>query len=269
MNSLLRNLIRGTLYDGVVAVTRASPEQLKELIKEVNDAHFEEFHRWASQQLKASAVVSELSTGCVLSLYRGIAEQGERRNVLLTVIDELGISETKAYDSIRIFEDFGLVLVSQPQLCEQFRVESLKRLSAKSVPQAARDAALRAAKEGEQITIRRAEAIIEAYAFTDVGDEAADGMPAIEHDEVAAPAASSVARQTGSPRRAATDRPLWFFRGDTVQIELKSTAAKAHANPALILRDLRAAIEAYETDFGGSDVPNPNQQEALCLSSNQ
>lgn len=269
MNILLRNLIRGTLYDGVVAITRASPTQIKELIDEVNDAHFEEFHRWASQQLKASAVITELSNGCVLHLYRGLAERGDRRTVLLAMIEDLGINETKAYDSIRIFEHFGRPLVSQPQLCELFRVESLKRLSAQSAPQAARDTALKAAKNGESITIRRAEAILEACATADEGNEAVESLPAIEHDEAAAVAASSVARQTASPRRAAAARPLWFFRGDTVHIELKATAVKSQANPALVLRDLRSAIEAYEADFGRSNVPNPNPQEPLCLSSKQ
>ena len=186
---------------------------------------------------------AQLMHGGLLHLFYLATKEDENKR-FIELCEELEISKTQAYRTIRVWETFGTLLRQEPYLSMRFCQESLKILAAEHVPERARQQAMEMARRGERITIRQAARLI-------------------EENTVTPPTRSQVAENIGTdaqsasatkPQRSSTDRPVpkaieaIEYEGKSGRIRIFPNARRGLSLNELI-SDLRDFIEELQSDL--------------------
>lgn len=252
MNSPISALLEGgALNELVIAISDAQDTRLEAEARQLTDEAFDELTNRVYLGLHATHLTGLLVCGAVLHLYRVAADAKGRGERFGELIEQLGVSQTKAYDAIAVFRCFGKSLRSSEKLRSRFPVEALKRLAAKSTPPAAREAALQYAAGGERITIKRAEALIAEFGPT----APLKDVPIDPHAETQQGPAARPSRS--APRRA---HRLWSYCGRAVRIVVEADGPRSLQN-AVVMHDVYEALEKLRAALDGQ--PLTPQLEAV------
>ncbi|QDU98620.1 hypothetical protein [Lignipirellula cremea] len=192
-----------------------------------------------SQKLRVGGVESILASGCLLSLFRTATDADDRRELFENLLKDLDMSQTQAYRCESTWNCFGLALVREPQLAKYFVAESLKILSADSVPTSVRESALQRTRKGEKITIKSAKALLGRGARVRAGQAKANSAKATRR------------MSDGSGAGGC----LWSYVGEAIRLTVEPRQADAQADKAAIIRDLEAAINQLRAvDSGDPNI---------------
>jgi hypothetical protein len=183
-----------------------------------------------------------LLLGALMHLMRMAAKREDRREVLRIWQEELGISETKAYDAVAMYLHFGQILLCESQLCSYFPVESLKILSRTDVPEEARERAITLARRRIRVTAGEARAIAAEFGA-----------------ELAKPKKATQGRRPPRPRsvrRRSLAQRAFEFTDAAFQLIVKGKKPKDNADIVSLIRLLEQAIDKLKKDLRHRDDDN-------------
>lgn len=256
MNRFVDSLVAGSTDDAVRTTALLSHDDLVQKLRSLTENEIITLSNWTLRSLSNHHINSVFTTGGLLHLLRSLVPKKQQRPVLRSAASELDISETKAYDSITIFKGFGRPLTSHPELVSAFSLEALKRLSAKAVPEAAREAAIEEAKRGDRITAQRADEIVLAHRTP-----SATALPAPEVAKEVVPSNAEVVPTPvdhdgealvavhDTPSVANPDEPLLEYQGEAVVVTVTPMGLGSHCPFDLVERDLHAALDLLKEQY--------------------
>lgn len=246
MNSPFQLLLNnGRVDDALQVAAKLSEKELRAAGAAITDEDFTEIVRLTFAKSQSIRVTSVLQVGGLLLLCLAAADRAARTALLHEMIQQLGISETKAYDSMAVFRCFAKDFYDKPKLIGQFPVESLKILSSKQASPAAREAALQLAAGRKRVSIRQAEQLVAEFAPKPTATKATPRVTLPEPEPRGRSASGS------SPPRS--EREVWSYCGDVVRLVLTMSDPRAADDRASVLGDLEAALDAYRHESDGID----------------
>lgn len=245
-------LENGSVKAALLAAAKADDAQLEKEGLALNAEQSLQVCQWTATKLRLLGVEQLIYVGGLMYLMLKTTGKEERRGLLLSIADDLGISETKAYDAMAVFRAFGAVLLESPELMGRYTMEPLKRLAGKQVTEEAREAAIELATSGQRITTSKAEALIAQFA-TEVDAPPVDPVAPPESASSQPPALEIVAdddsdeHHTGDTDTHRSGQTIWQYEGDVVRLILEAEGDEVVPYVS-ILHDLEAALDQYRRE---------------------
>jgi len=255
--------------DRAAVVTASLPaETLEAQAAALSHEDFMKLSQMALLKIPVIAVISILYLGAAIILFRSATRREDRRQAFVHLLEDLDISETKAYESLAIFKAFAKALLENRDLLSKFRLESLKRLSAKYVPIAAQEAALARAASGETISIPVAEAILEQHGVYQEQAETEVPSNGNEAEDSSTPSAIKASGRRSPKkvvkRRISQAREIWKYNSDDARVVIKS--GKTQTPPyTVVIPLLEEALEQCRRELAEIEgsAPEPVQVAAV------
>lgn len=199
------------------AMAELSADDLIALAAKTEDEKIPALATYVVTKCNSVGVQQVLIFGGLLDLFAAMTEPRGNSELMRNMEEDLGVSRSQAFRCRAAWRSFGAKLLTEKQTLDQFCRESLKMLAEERTPDAAREEALRLARQGERITIKVAKRLQEKHGM-DV--EITDSTP-----------------------RVFSDKPAhWLFSGAVVQIKLVHRNTQEQADVSEVIRDLEAAI---------------------------
>jgi len=145
------------------AIQSNSEAELIDFAKTLNDQQYVEIAEMSSNSYRGRKTMAVLIDGGVLYSLSVASVTKSKKEIFDLLLEDMELSPNQGYRSISSFLCFGKPLLSNEKLRQKFVPESMKLLSGRSVKEAARQAALVMAGNGERITIKKAKAIIAQF----------------------------------------------------------------------------------------------------------
>lgn len=118
---------------------------------------------YVADHVRSGRARSALETAALLRIFEATTQETTRGELFRTMEQETGITRTQLYRLLPVDRCFGAALYQRPEVAGQFVAESLKLLSGESVPQTARDEAIKLAEQGTQIVIKLARGLMRKH----------------------------------------------------------------------------------------------------------
>jgi hypothetical protein len=218
-----------SVSDFLTQADTADPDELALAFDQMSSEEREKFEAWAIDTIVGCAVRGIFMLGGVLHVYSQATTN--RPDDFKALCQKLGVSKTKAYDAIAIYNRFGSKLMRANGLEGCFPVESLKLLAARTVPEQAADEALQLAASGQRVTIKRAKELREKYTVD---------------ADVESPATTLQVREVKKARPGVLKSPaeLWAHDGVQVRVVVLSHQQKSLAN-TFVQHDVAEAFQKF------------------------
>lgn len=220
----------GAHYNDVLkTLAKIGKFDLDNRVAELSDERYVEIATYTSTTCRAIGIQKTLIFGGLMHLFYAASDVDGRRELFDNMLEDLGVSRTQAYRSMAVWCKFGTTLLSEPGISKSFSSESLKILAGEETPDAARNAALEMARNGERVSIKIAVALKEKHS------------PGTSRNASADTAASS---STGGRRKS-----RWRFLGSVVRVVLEPLSPPEATATEAIIRDLEEATDQLRREL--------------------
>lgn len=236
-------LADSSIRDVLRAAAEVTPFEFDAAIEELHDDQIPLIAAWTTKSLLSTGAKNTLVDGCLLFLIKEATDTTHCEVFREVLRDALGISKTQAYRKIAAWRHFGKTLTRFPELPGQFVSEALLILSAEQAPPAARSKALELAEQGQLITIKVANQLVEEFTAPTSRPVSSDDLSHVDDEFESEPEAATADLPTSAS-------PSWFtFVGKVARIIINPADETGQTDLPSILADIEAALEKFRQEF--------------------
>lgn len=236
-------LADSSIRDVLRAAAEVTPFEFDAAIEELHDDQIPLIAAWTTKSLLSTGAKNTLVDGCLLFLIKEATDTTHCEVFREVLRDGLGISKTQAYRKIAAWRHFGKTLTRFPELPGQFVSEALLILSAEQVPPAARSKALELAEQGQLITIKVANQLVDEFSTHFSVQDRIDDQTSIDEEFKVQPNPAQVVP-------AEATRNSWFtFVGKVARIVINPADETGQTDLPSIMADLEAALIKFREEF--------------------
>lgn len=224
--------------------------------RSLTDNQFRTFADWIVSEILDSAKFNAIFTGALFHMFLTATQHGGRGELVAEFEMEVKISRSQLYRLKDIHLSFGPLLIKEPALRHQFPMESLKRLSAPSTQQEARDEAIERARSGEVVTIKLAKEIITQHSLPkDPADQ--EEQPSCEVGLLPGP------EETEAIKAPVTPGVLWRYCDRLVRVIIEPASKRTVDLDAMIyaLREALRRIEGQRMSDDNPSIQDSNEEQ--------